>query len=379
MLTVLHTADWHLGKTFRHSDFSLLSIQEQLLEELVEIAEQEEVDLVLVAGDVFDTYNPPFRAERLFYRTLVRLAAGGRRLVVVCAGNHDAPEKFEVPRPLMEGLDGIVLVARPEEDPFPGVQETSYFRLEVREGFFRVHFKEHRQTVALRVLPYPSEVRWQLAGEAYQRRLSSFLSAEPPFTADHFFLIAHLWTQGGQAGGSERLFLGGLEHVPLEYFSSALDYAALGHLHRFQELGKPVYAGSLFPFDLCEIGQEKGIVLWRQSGFSFRPLRRRPEVKELYFESPEEALREAPLWEESLVFLRFPALNLGPETIASLKEAYRGRLLGLRFEFPEREEPRLMGRELGPEELFRAFVREKCSCEPEEELVTLFLRFLEEK
>ncbi|NPB08837.1 MAG: exonuclease SbcCD subunit D, partial [Thermodesulfobacteria bacterium] len=353
-------------------------IQEALLEELVEAAEAEEVDLVLVAGDVFDTYNPPFKAEKLLYRTLVRLSAGGRRLVVVCAGNHDAPEKFEVPRPLMAGLSGIVLAARPEEDLRLFSGETPYFRFEMKDGFLRVHFKERNRIVALRILPYPSEVRWGLAGEAYEERLRSFLAAEPAFTADHFFVLSHLWAQGAEASGSERLFLGGLERVPVEYFSPAADYVALGHLHRFQEPSSGlVYAGSIFPFDLSEARQEKGFVLWREGDVSFRPLRRRPEVRELTFESVEAALAAAGD-DEALVFLRFPPLNPGPQAISRLREAYRGRLLGLHFEVPVEQRPRQMVRHFSPEELFRAFLREKTAQEPKEELVAHFLRFLRE-
>ena len=380
MLTVLHTADWHLGKTFRHTDFSLLSLQEELLEEMVEVAEAEEVDLVLISGDVFDTYNPPFRAEKLFYRTLVRLAAGGRRLVIVCAGNHDAPEKFEVPRPLMANFSGIVLTARPEEDLKPFSGESPYFRLEVEEGFLRIHFKERNKIVALRLLPYPSEVRWGMAGEAYEKRLRTFLKAEPLFTADYFFLVSHLWTERGTVSGSERLLLGGIERVPLAFFPKSTDYVALGHLHRFQEPEKGVvYPGSIFPFDLREAGQEKGLVLWREKEFSFRPWRRSPKVRELRFESVPEALAAAPSLDDSLVFLRFPPLNPGPEAVARLREAYRGRLLGLHFEFSVEEEARfLVGRDFGPEELFRAFWQEKTNREPENELVSLFLRFLRE-
>ena len=92
MLKLLHTADWHLGKTFKNTDFSLLEIQQQILKEIVEIAEKEDVDIVFIAGDIFDSYNPPFKAEELFYSTLKELTANGRRLVIAIAGNHDAPE-----------------------------------------------------------------------------------------------------------------------------------------------------------------------------------------------------------------------------------------------------------------------------------------------
>lgn len=72
-LKILHTSDWHLGKTFKETTFDLLPIQKTILLELVELSSQEQPDIVLIAGDIFDSYNPPFEAERLFYEILAKL------------------------------------------------------------------------------------------------------------------------------------------------------------------------------------------------------------------------------------------------------------------------------------------------------------------
>ena len=101
-MRILHTSDWHLGKTLERQ--SRQSEQEMVMEEIVEIAEEESCDLVLVAGDVFDTATPPAWAEALFYETVKALSAGGKRAVVVIAGNHDQPERLTAARPLAERM-----------------------------------------------------------------------------------------------------------------------------------------------------------------------------------------------------------------------------------------------------------------------------------
>ncbi|MEL6823687.1 MAG: exonuclease subunit SbcD, partial [Calditrichota bacterium] len=94
-IRILHTADWHLGK--RLERFSRLDEQRAILAEICDIAEREEVDIVCIAGDVFDTFNPPIEATEIFYKYVKRLANNGRRPVVAIAGNHDSPDRFETP------------------------------------------------------------------------------------------------------------------------------------------------------------------------------------------------------------------------------------------------------------------------------------------
>ena len=90
-MKILHTSDWHLGK--RLNDRERAGEQVAVMDEIVRVADEEAVDAVIVAGDLFDTFNPPVEAIELLYRTLHRLARGGHRLVVAIAGNHDSPDR----------------------------------------------------------------------------------------------------------------------------------------------------------------------------------------------------------------------------------------------------------------------------------------------
>ena len=109
-MKILHTADWHLGK--RLDDRSRLEEQQVVLQEICEIAEREGADAVLVAGDLFDTFNPPTEAVDLLYSTLKRLTADGHRPVIAIAGNHDSPDRIEAPDPLARAC-GIIFAGYP--------------------------------------------------------------------------------------------------------------------------------------------------------------------------------------------------------------------------------------------------------------------------
>ena len=94
-MKILHTSDWHLGK--RLNDRERAGEQVAVMDEMVRVADEEAADVVIVAGDLFDTFNPPVEAIELLYRTLHRLARGGRRLVVAIAGIHDCPDRVDSP------------------------------------------------------------------------------------------------------------------------------------------------------------------------------------------------------------------------------------------------------------------------------------------
>src|SRR5690606_27494149 len=109
-MRILHTADWHFGKTLegrsRHAE------QEQFVDELCEIAQSENIDVILIAGDVYDTVNPPAASEQLFYDSLARLADYGKRKVIVISGNHDNPERLAAATPIAI-KHGITLIGTP--------------------------------------------------------------------------------------------------------------------------------------------------------------------------------------------------------------------------------------------------------------------------
>ena len=131
-MRILHTSDWHLGK--RLDDFSRLEEQRAVLQEIREVADREEVDVVLVAGDLFDTFNPPTEAVELLYKTLKGLTNDGRRPVIAIAGNHDSPDRIESPDPLAREC-GIIFTGYPHSIVPPFALDSGLKVLRSDEGF----------------------------------------------------------------------------------------------------------------------------------------------------------------------------------------------------------------------------------------------------
>ena len=152
-MRLIHTADWHLGKHIE--GHSRLEEQELFLEDFLDIVKERDADVVLIAGDIYDSSNPPAKAEQLFYDTLKKISEGGRRLTIVIAGNHDNPERLVSATPLaME--HGIIMVGTPKT-VIPKGQYGSWEVCRSGEGYIRIERKSE-QAVVLTV-PFPSERR----------------------------------------------------------------------------------------------------------------------------------------------------------------------------------------------------------------------------
>ncbi|MCL2165125.1 MAG: exonuclease SbcCD subunit D C-terminal domain-containing protein [Oscillospiraceae bacterium] len=109
-MRILHTSDWHLGRTLE--GISRLNEQADFIDFICRMVDEERIDLVIIAGDIYDTYNPPAAAENLFYKALAGLNDNGARAVIVIAGNHDNPERLCAAAPLLS-KSGIILLGRP--------------------------------------------------------------------------------------------------------------------------------------------------------------------------------------------------------------------------------------------------------------------------
>jgi DNA repair protein SbcD/Mre11 len=255
-MKLLHTSDWHVGKAIRGR--SRVDEHEAVLAEVAGVAEAESVDLVVVAGDLFDTATPTAEAERVVYRALLDLAAGGRPVVVI-AGNHDSPQRLAAVAPLSEasGIHVASAIRPPSEG---GV-------LELGDGSERT---------LLAVVPFPSQryvvtADHLLAGDAadanqlYRDRVARIVAAlTAGFRADTVNLVAaHLTVMGGQLGGGERGAHTVFDYwVPAVAFPPAAHYVALGHLHRAQRLDGPApihYCGSPLQLDFGEVANEPSV------------------------------------------------------------------------------------------------------------------------
>ncbi|WP_030372603.1 exonuclease SbcCD subunit D [Streptomyces rimosus] len=245
----LHTSDWHLGRSFHR--VNLLGAQRAFLDHLVETVRTENVDAVLVAGDVYDRAVPPLAAVELFDDALHRLAGLGVPTVMI-SGNHDSARRLGVGSGLMRQA-GIHLRTDPANCADPVV------------------LRDAHGEVALYGLPYlePALVKEEFGARradhaqvlgAAMDRVRDDLAGRPAGTRS--VVLAHAFVTGGAPSDSERdITVGGVESVPAAVFDG-VDYAALGHLHGCQTITDRVrYSGSPLAYSFSEEHHRKSMWL----------------------------------------------------------------------------------------------------------------------
>jgi len=273
-LKILHTSDWHLGKRLYNRE--RLAEQQLVLDEIHEIAEQQDVDVIVVAGDLFDVANPSNEATELFYKALKKMSKNGYRPVIAIAGNHDSPQRIEAPDPLARE-NGIIFIGFPNSI-LPHFEIDSGLKvLKSDEGY--VELKLPSTEVPLRILhtPYASEIRMKMfLGKEEEQGLRELLEKQWKALAEKYcdtsgvnIAMAHLfvWNRDSEPPeepeGEKPVKVGNASVVYADLFPEQLQYVALGHLHRSQEIngGKiPVYySGSPLAYSFSESGQEKYI------------------------------------------------------------------------------------------------------------------------
>ncbi|WP_432666126.1 exonuclease SbcCD subunit D [Wukongibacter baidiensis] len=267
-MRILHTSDWHLGKHLENQ--SRLDEQEKIIEDIIEIADEKEIDLVIIAGDIYDNSNPPAKAERLLYKTLRRLGKNGERAVLVIAGNHDNPDRLTASTPFAYE-HGIILLGNPKSKAEKGMIG-KHEVLEAGEGY--IELKINDEKIVILTLPYPSEQRLNEAlGDIsderelqrnYSEKVGEILgNLSEKFREDTINIaVSHIFVLGGETSDSERVLqVGGGLTVAGESLSVGAQYIALGHLHKPQKVkyknGHAIYSGSPLQYSRSEIGYSK--------------------------------------------------------------------------------------------------------------------------
>lgn len=267
-MRLLHTSDWHIGRALHER--KRYDEMEAFLNWLASCIDSEGIDVLLVAGDVFDSTTPSNRAQELYYRFLCRVTATAHRHVVVIAGNHDSPSFLNAPREILTSLRVHVVGSAspvPEEEVFvlAGVDgeprlivcAVPYLRdrdIRTADPGESVEEKERKIIEGIRT-------HYRLVGEAADetRRL---LGKPVPIVA-----MGHLFAAGGRTAegdGVRELYIGSLARVGQDVFPECIDYLALGHLHIPQRIGGEDclrYCGSPLPIGFGEARQEKNVII----------------------------------------------------------------------------------------------------------------------
>jgi DNA repair protein SbcD/Mre11 len=275
-MKILHTSDWHIGRSLygrkRTAEF------EGFFDWLIETVRSEGVDVLLVAGDIFDSGTPSNQAQAIYYHFLSRVAATCCRHVVIIAGNHDSPSLLNAPQGLLRALnvhvvgsmtespaDEIVLLGDAHERPRLIVCAVPYLRdrdirraeagetMEAKDGKLVQGIRDHYRLVAAAAVALASAQ--SAAGEKI------------PILA-----MGHLFTSGGHTGegdGVRELYVGSLGQVRADLLPDCFDYLALGHLHGAQRvMGSELrrYSGAPLPMSFGEAGHKKIVLLLTVDG-----------------------------------------------------------------------------------------------------------------
>lgn len=255
-IKVLHTADWHLGHKFFHR--SRDQEQRAALGWLAEQIVAQEIDLLIVAGDVFDTDNPPNVARELYFDFLKTIANTCCQAVVIVAGNHDSVNMLEASRSILHLLRVYVVGSIPEKR---------------EEQIIPIRHRDTDKLMAVvAAVPYlrDRDVRQSVAGEGHERSImrlkagirhhyqevaeavAPYLDADVPIIA-----TGHLYAAGGERlERPDIIHIGYSDVIDADSFSTHFDYVALGHLHRMQQVGstRPIwYSGTMIPLDFSEL------------------------------------------------------------------------------------------------------------------------------
>ena len=244
-MRILHTSDWHLGRSFHRE--GMLGHQAAWVDHLLEVVESERVDLVVVAGDVYDRALPPVDAVRLADEALVRLARS-RASVVLTSGNHDSAQRLGFSSRLIDAA---------------GV----HLRTDIGEVGTPVVLHDQHGPVAVHGIPYldPHAVAepWSLPARSHQAALTEAMSRVRRDLAGRAgtrsVVLAHAFVAGAEPSDSERdITVGGVARVPTSVFDG-VDYVALGHLHGPHVLSDRVrYSGSPLAYSFSEAAHRKG-------------------------------------------------------------------------------------------------------------------------
>lgn len=270
-MKVLHTADWHLGQRFI-SGHERTEEHRQFLDWLVATVQQRGVEVLVVAGDVFDTGSPSSAALELYYSFLVQLRQTGCREVVIVGGNHDSPATLNAPAKLLRHLRVHVVGCVPER---------------FEEQVLIINDAQGRPGLVVCAVPFlrDRDIRLSVPGESAEQREARIRQG----IADHYHRLAeletvwqqrdagvpvlatgHLYAAGGAASDSERtIHIGNLGQVTADHFPGVFDYVALGHLHRPQRVGGSShirYCGSPIPLSFSEIHDPKQVLLLEFKG-----------------------------------------------------------------------------------------------------------------
>lgn len=395
-MRILHTSDWHIGK--KTENFDRLPEQKEVLDEIAEIADREEIELVIVAGDVFDTFIPSADAEQTFFEKIQKISQ--KRPVAVIPGNHDDGTRL-CASAAIAGSNGVFFSE--------SVNDNSNARFTVEKKFYSdkplrqkteliesgngymIFENAQGEKVYVGALAYPTEARFKerASGESYAERICGWLNKAMEGNVDKLpsILVSHLFTIGGQTTDGEReISLGGAKAVDPSVFPDC-DYVALGHLHKRQVVNKKrnvIYSGSILQYSFDEINVEKSVTVFDLTNKGTEnvhtvPLTKGKKLAKISCISVQDCAKILPEYKDYLVELTLKLSSpLSRDENSYLRSEFP-QIASLKLEFKGSDDFVKKGRsELSDEQLFNECYKKKYGEYPDDNLKNLFLSLMAE-
>lgn len=263
-MKILHTADWHLGQKFLYHDRE--AEHRLALNWLVQLIHDQQIDGLIVAGDVFDITNPPNYARRLYYNFLTALLKSDCcNHILIIGGNHDSPAMLDAPKELLAALN-MHVVGAPTGD--------------LQDEIIEWKDKNGNLEAVLAAVPFlrDGDLRYSVAGETGYERVARMRAgilqhyqqlgeALQPYRNLHIPIIGtgHLYVKGALAAEKQdNIYIGDTANIEVGQFPEIFDYLALGHIHRAQAVQgveRVRYAGSLIPLNFSETKDDKSVYI----------------------------------------------------------------------------------------------------------------------
>lgn len=317
----IHLSDLHIGKTILEQ--SILEDQEYMLNQIIKIIEEEKVDAVLIAGDVYDRSVPSSEAVNLLDSFLNTLIKKLKLKVFIISGNHDSKERLNFGSKIFEN-DGLYI-------------QTSY------DGFIRnVPLKDEYGKINIYMMPFikPADVKryFEEEIEGYDDAFRKIMEKENVNQEERNIILTHQFITAGNSEPekceSETLVLGGTENVDISNFD-VFDYVAIGHIHGPQRIGRDTarYSGTMLKYSFSEVNHKKSVVVidfQEKDNLNFKLVPLKPLRDMRVIEGPiEELLKEENYKETDLNdFIRAIITNEDPvyDAIGQIRKVYPNTL-----------------------------------------------------
>lgn len=396
-MRILHTSDLHIGKKLYSSD--RIEEQKAFLQELSKVCEEEQIDIVLIAGDLFDTFNPSTASMKLLYDSLCDISKGGTRPVVAIAGNHDSADRIDMPDSFSQ-RNGIFFIGNYGSHQEPIRLNADISLEKSAPNYMQFRFSKYDYPLQLIVTPFVNEqrLREKFSIENEERELRdwlqdiwhetiSFQERENGIKVlmSHLFVLENENDERTEPEDENAINIGGASAIYSENIPEEIQYTALGHLHRCQKVGKREiwYSGSPLAYSFSEDEQTKYFLIVdiepnKTPNVSKRKIESGMPVKNLIAHNVEESLellKENQNYWVQLRYVNNKALSYEETTLLHSAHSHLLQIIPEIQSTNERNEQRSRILEVqdNPLELFKEFYKHtRAGQEPDDILIELF-------